>query len=103
MKRERSWVLLPHLFWFAGFATIAVSWLSAAPTIILAAEQETPKDIIAAQFRRQGYACDNPQSAERDRERSKPDEAVWVLHCKEASYRVRLIPDMAARVAVLSH
>ena len=44
------------------------------------------------------YACDQPQSATRDPQASKPDEEVWLLRCEGASYRVRLIPDMAARV-----
>ena len=62
------------------------------------AVEETPKEIIADQIRRQGYACGNPLSAERDLDRSKPDEAAWVLKCDNATYRVRLIPDMAAVV-----
>jgi hypothetical protein len=65
---------------------------------VAAAEQETPKDIITIQIRKQGFPCDNPQKADRDREASKPDEAVWVLQCGNATYRVRLIPDKAAHV-----
>ena len=68
------------------------------PSPVVAAEQETPKEIIAVQIRRQGFPCENPQSAQRDREASKPDEAVWVLQCGNATYRVRLVPDMAADV-----
>jgi hypothetical protein len=59
---------------------------------------EAPKDTIAAQIRMQGFACDKPQSAVKDAKRSKPDEAVWVLKCGNAAYRIRLIPDMAAKV-----
>jgi hypothetical protein len=59
---------------------------------------EAPKDTIAAQIRMQGFACDKPQSAVRDARRSKPDEAVWVLKCTNAAYRIRLIPDMAAKI-----
>src|ERR1700730_2278439 len=59
---------------------------------------EAPKDTIAAQMRMQGFACDKPQSAVKDAKRSKPDEAVWVLKCSNAAYRIRLIPDMAAKV-----
>ena len=29
---------------------------------------------------------------------SKPDEAVWVVQCEDAKYRVRLVPDLAAKV-----
>lgn len=59
---------------------------------------EEPKDTIAAQIRAQGFACDKPRSAVRDAKRSKPDEAVWVLKCNNAAYRIRLNPDMAAKV-----
>jgi hypothetical protein len=63
--------------------------------------QQTPADGIAAQIRAQGYRCDVPVSAERDAALSRPDEAVWILKCRNASYRVRLIPDLAARVEQL--
>jgi hypothetical protein len=32
---------------------------------------------------------------------SKPDLAVWILTCGNAAYRVRLDPDMAARITKL--
>jgi hypothetical protein len=51
--------------------------------------------------RAQGYRCDVRVSAERDPALSRPDEAVWILKCQNATYRVRLIPDMAARVEQL--
>jgi len=59
---------------------------------------EAPKDTLAEQIRIQGTACYKPLSAVRDARRSKPDEAVWVLKCGNATYRIRLIPDMAAKV-----
>ena len=66
--------------------------------LVIAEDVESPKDDISAQIRSQGYACDQPQSAMRDVQASKPNEEVWILRCEGASYRVRLIPDMAARV-----
>jgi len=78
-------------------AQAAVS-VSAAQNIL---PQQTPKDLIAAQIRDQGYSCEKPISAQRDLARSKPDEAVWVLRCENNSYRVRLVPDMAAHVTRL--
>ena len=60
--------------------------------------QDSPKNIIAAQIRDQGYKCDSPQSADQDMQASKPDEAVWIIRCEDATYRVRLVPDMAAAV-----
>jgi hypothetical protein len=63
--------------------------------------QESPKDIIAAHLRLQGYKCDAPRSAKRDVRASRPDEAVWLVSCEDARYRVRLVPDMAAIVEPL--
>ena len=60
--------------------------------------QEAPKEIVASQIRSQGYACDSPQNAERNIAASKAHEVVWVLDCQNASYRVTLIPNMAAKV-----
>jgi hypothetical protein len=59
---------------------------------------ETPRDMLAAQIRTQGVACDKPLSAVRDAKRSKPDHEVWVLKCSNATYRISRIPDMAAKV-----
>ena len=60
--------------------------------------KEDPKNIVAAQIRDQGYECRSPQNAKRDPKASRPDEAVWLLQCENASYRVRLIPHKAAKV-----
>lgn len=67
----------------------------------VAAAQEMPPETLAAQLRLQGYRCDEPVTAQRDAQLSKPDEAVWNLRCGNASYRMRLIPDMAARIEQL--
>ena len=71
--------------------------ISAGSGLALALD-ETPKDIIAAHIRMQGFACENPVSAEHDRGSSRPNEAVWLLRCENRNYRVRLVPDMAANV-----
>jgi hypothetical protein len=60
--------------------------------------QEGPEEIIAAQIRSQGYACDSPQGAEQDVAASAANKAVWMLRCQNASYRVTLIPSLAAEV-----
>ena len=60
--------------------------------------EEAPAESLAAQLRRQGHRCEGPVGAERDAERSKPDEAVWVVRCANATYRMRLVPHMAAHV-----
>ena len=65
------------------------------------ASEEMPGDSLAIQLHRQGYRCDAPVAAERDAGRSKPDEPVWVLKCANGSYRMRLVPHMAAVVEPL--
>jgi hypothetical protein len=59
---------------------------------------DTPVNIISDQIRRQGFACDEPRQAERDQRASRPNETVWILRCGNATYRVTLVPDMAAHV-----
>jgi hypothetical protein len=82
---------------------ISLALTLAAAGAVAAAAQQTPKEDIAAQIRDQGYKCDDPQSAERDKKASRPDEAVWILTCEDATYRVRLDPDMAAKVERLGN
>ena len=57
-----------------------------------------PADSLAAQVRTQGFHCATPVSATRDRKRSRPDRAAWILQCGNANYRVLLDPDMAAMI-----
>jgi hypothetical protein len=71
-----------------------------APSHAQAAE-ETVQGMLAAQIRTQGFACDKPLGATKDAKRSKPDHAVWVLKCSNATYRVSRAPDMAAQVQPL--
>ena len=59
---------------------------------------EKSKNIIAVQIRRQGFACTNPQKAERDKTTGNPDDPIWTLTCEDAAYRVHLIPTQAAKV-----
>ena len=77
--------------------------LAVAPILngIVRAADETPADSLAVQIRRQGHRCDGPLDAERDAKRSKPDMAVWVLKCTNATYRIQLIPHTAAHVELL--
>ena len=62
------------------------------------AKAQTAEGMLAAQIRSQGFACEDPQKATRDAKLSKPDYDVWVLTCKNATYRIGRYPDMAARV-----
>ena len=79
-------------------AAVALTGLWALAAV---AQTDTPATIIAAQIRAQGYNCTLPVAAERDRQASAPNEAVWILSCGNARYRVRLVPDMAAQVTQL--
>ena len=65
------------------------------------AEEEIPADIIAVQVRKQGFECQKAESAKRDPAVSRADEPVWILTCDNASYRVRLIGNMADHIEKL--
>jgi len=90
-KRARTMVKILTLL--AAIAALPVSALA-----VDADSSEQPKNIIADQIRRQGIPCTDPVSAERDVKLTRPNEAAWTLKCKEGTYRVILIPDMAAKV-----
>lgn len=77
-------------------AAVLVALAPALPSGALA--QETDVSIIAAQVRSQGFACDNPTGAERAADESAPDQQVYTLACDGVTYRVKLIPDMAAEI-----
>ena len=79
---------------------LAALGLLGAETAALAAGAQggDTQSVLAAQLREQGYACDQPQSAERDAQASTADQAVWIVQCENAKYRMRLTPDMAAKV-----
>lgn len=91
---KRVSILLP------ATVVASVSLTSPAPYDqgAIAAPREVPADVIAVQLRKQGYECVKPKSATRDNPDSKPDEAVWLLECENAKYKVRLIPKQAAEV-----
>jgi len=62
------------------------------------AQDESAASIIAVQIRKQGFACEKAESADRDLGATRPDLPVWTLKCTNASYRVELVPNMAAKV-----
>ena len=86
-----------------GRVALTVLGLLGAGCIAIAAESpgQDSENVLAAQLRDQGYACDQPKSAEQDIQASKPDEEVWIVQCENARYRMRLHPDMAAEVEQL--
>jgi hypothetical protein len=80
-------------------ASILAAFAVVASTVV--AHAENPQDELAAQVRIQGFVCDKAQGAIRDRKRSRPDYAVWVLRCSNAVYRVSRAPDMLAKIVPL--
>jgi hypothetical protein len=74
-----------------GLAAVSLS----APAL---AAGETPIDVLAARVREQGHTCDKPQSATRENKESAPNETVWILTCENDTFRLTLVPDMAAKV-----
>ena len=80
-------------------ASILAAMAVLASTV--AAQAQQPQDELAAQVRIQGFACDKAMGATRDKKRSKPDYAVWVLKCSNATYRVSRAPDLAAKIEPL--
>jgi hypothetical protein len=86
MLRRRRFIILSATAALAGGGLFAAS------------AQEDPTNIVADQIRAQGYKCDSAQNVTRDPQASRPDEQVWILQCESGSYRVRLVPDMAAKV-----
>ena len=92
------------LFSISAFGgSLVLNAAGTSVTVDAQAEDETPANIIAAQIRKQGYACDNAQSAVRDPQLSKPDLPVWILTCGNATYRVRLVGNMTDSVEKLDH
>lgn len=81
-----------------AFSVGVIGALSSPPAYAQQAAADTPKQSLAAQIRIQGYTCDRPLRARRDRHLSRPDRADWVLTCNNARYRILLDPGMAARV-----
>ena len=100
MNRRKTLTHRPHILATLIFLAGVLSAQTA--TGVSAAEQETPQGIIAAHIRDQGFKCEKPQDAKRDTKTSKPNETVWLLTCENATYRVTLVPDLAAKVERLN-
>jgi hypothetical protein len=85
----------------AAVAVLFSSFVQAQQATATPAAAETLRGMLAAQIRLQGFTCDKPLGAVRDAKRSRPDRAVWVLKCSNATYRIARAPDMAAKVEPL--
>lgn len=67
------------------------------------AAYEPPMDLLAAQIRDQGFACNKAESAKLEEGQSRPNETVWILKCENDNYRMTVIPNMAAKVEKLGN
>ena len=84
---------------YKALGLLVLASTMSGPTASLAqTAQETLQTMLAAQIRMQGFACDKPLGAVKDRRHSTPDHGAWVLKCSNATYRVSRSPDMAAKV-----
>ncbi len=83
------------------FAAPAVGLLVAFFASGAEALEEKTTDILAAQIRDQGFACNKAKSAQLEAKQSAPNETVWILTCEDDTYRMTLVPDMGARVEKL--
>lgn len=66
------------------------------------AQDRTGADVVADAVRDRGFPCGRALAAERDDAASRTDEAVWVLRCDGATYRVRFRGDSAPLVEPLA-
>lgn len=87
-----------RLRWTLPFVALAVSAPAAAQDTASGAAVPVAAGLVATQIRQQGFRCDEPSSATRDKDASTAEETVWVIGCDNATYRVKLIPDMAAQI-----
>jgi hypothetical protein len=82
-----------------------VSKLSALLCVLafpcLADDTESAETVISSVVRREGYKCEKPIKATKDVEDSVPEEMAWFLKCKNATYKVQLLPHYLSTVEVI--
>lgn len=92
-----------------SFLVVAGSITVAGPALAQSGDQsgddsstdQAAAPIVATQLRAQGYKCDDPHSAEPDKNATTPGEEAWIVNCDNASYAVKLVPGQAAKVEQL--
>jgi hypothetical protein len=58
-------------------------------------------NLLASQARDQGFTCNHPKAAKLDANVSKPNAKVWDLECENDTFRMTIVPDMAAKIEKL--
>jgi hypothetical protein len=81
---------------------LALNATESALSTTAQAQDESAASVIAVQIRKQGFTCSKAKSAKKESGASRPDLPVWILDCDNASYRVQLVPNMAAKVEQLN-
>jgi hypothetical protein len=88
----------PASWWIPSITSGVLASVCIASAIETATAQDEATAIVADQVRSQGFACNNPSSAERVAAESAPNHFVYLLKCEGATYRVVLVPDQGAGV-----
>ena len=57
------------------------------------AQDKQAASILADAVRVRGFTCEKPKNVRREAKKSRPDEAVWLIDCGNATYRVRFAGD----------
>ena len=57
------------------------------------AQDKQAVSILADAVRVRGFTCEKPKNARREPKKSQPDEAVWLIDCGNATYRIRFAGD----------
>jgi hypothetical protein len=79
---------------FGGFAI----GMAAVAIAAGGASAQDPTATLADTVRDRGHPCAEAMSSERDQSASRADEAVWILTCSDARYRIRYPGDTAPQV-----
>lgn len=82
-------------------SAIIAGFITTTNAIAADSADEPPMDLLASQIRDQGFACNKPESAKLEEGQSKPNETVWILKCENDSYRMTVVPDLAAKIEKL--
>ena len=94
-------IAAPRVALWVGLMVLVTSAIDSAAAQQRSDGEETPAGILAVRLREQGYRCDEPARAKPDAAQSRADERAWVVVCANASYRMRLIPDLDAVIEPL--
>ena len=99
---QRVGIVASRVALWGALVILATSPVDLAIAQAPGAGGEGPAGILAVRLREQGHRCDEPARAEPDAARSRADERAWIVKCANASYRMRLIPDMGAVIEPLN-